>query len=361
MHNTRLHDTADCYAQQQQRSNGEGSECTRGNNNSGNGNRRRDCCDFNTGRTNMTVTANGTPSCTVIAPAPATLVTVPPTPVTTQTYSMPYVIESPPSGIGYSLLAGFTTSGPLKFTTISDCGAPSDYVHSNPIGDIESRMKDIVKLDPPATIVVAGHSKLRGVSVGTLTVTVSVTDGQDFLHDMLLPAINVSGLGRHLFSGGMVALKGVNTVIAKESYIQVGQFKIGLRKGTESPTIDYLDLERTQRGNYQTEAVFPTRVISGHTIPTGRLWPPEFSRAAPWKGSPLLQQRYGRSSQHLRRREVSRRYGVQLQLMTRAWSVAAPWRRLRLPQRLRLSWRPILRQDWQPLPLPPHWRCWQLP
>ena len=66
-------------------------------------------------------------------------------------------------------------------------------------------MKDIMKLDPPATIVVAGHSTLRGVSMGTLIVR--VTDAQGFLHDMLLPAMNVPGLGRHLFLGRTATLK----------------------------------------------------------------------------------------------------------------------------------------------------------
>ena len=57
-------------------------------------------------------------------------------------------------------------------------------------------MKDIVKLDPPAL----SHNTLRAVSVGTRIVR--VTDAQRFLHDMLLPAVNVPGLGRHLLSGG---------------------------------------------------------------------------------------------------------------------------------------------------------------
>ena len=128
-------------------------------------------------------------------------------------------------------------------------------------------MKDIVKLDPPATIVVTGHSTLRAVSMGILTVR--VTDAQGFSHDMLLPAMNVPGLDRHLFPGGTVALKGLTKVIAKESCLDVGQFKIPLHTDTECPTIDYLDLDLAPRGNYQTEAVFSTRIISGHTIPTG--------------------------------------------------------------------------------------------
>ena len=101
------------------------------------------------------------------------------------------------------------------------------------------------------------------------TLIVRITDAQGFVHGMLLPAMNVPGLGHHLFSGGTAELKGINTVIAKESYLDVGQFKLPLRKDTECPTINYLDLELAPRGNYEKETAFPTRVISGHTIPTG--------------------------------------------------------------------------------------------
>ena len=67
-----------------------------------------------------------------------------------------------------------------------------------------------------------------------------------------------------------MALEGITTVIAKESYLDVGQFKIILRKDNEYSTTDYLDLKRAPRVNYQTEAAFPTRVILGHTIPTSQ-------------------------------------------------------------------------------------------
>ena len=236
----------------------------------------------NTVRANTAVTANGTSSPTVITCAPATPaiapsapITAPPAPVTalptlvsSQAAPTPYnTIESPPSGIGHLFLADSTTPGPLKFTTTSDCEASSRFVDSNPIGDIESWMKDVVKLDSPVTIVVAGYSTLRGFSTGTLTVR--FTDAQRFLHDMLLQAINVPGLGRRRFSGKTSAFKRVNTVISKESYLVVGLFKIPLRKDTKYPTIHYLDLELAPRGNYQTGAAFPTRVIWGYTIPTG--------------------------------------------------------------------------------------------
>ena len=106
-----------------------------------------------------------------------------------------------------------------------DYGASSNFVDSHVIGDFELRMKNIVKIDPSAK-------------------------AQGFLLDMLLPAMDVPGPGRHLFSGGTTASKGVNTIIAKESYLDVGQFKISLRKDTDYLTIDYLDFELAPRENY---------------------------------------------------------------------------------------------------------------
>ena len=101
------------------------------------------------------------------------------------------------------------------------------------------------------------------------TLTVHATDDQGFLHDMLLPAMKVPELGRHLFSGGTAALKGVYTVIAKQSYLEVGQFYISLGKDTDCSISNYLNVELVPGGNYQIEAMFPTRIISGPTIPTG--------------------------------------------------------------------------------------------
>ena len=60
----------------------------------------------------------------------------------------------------------------------------------------------------------------------------------------------------------------VNRLIAKEPYVDVGHFKIPLRKNTDSSTTDYLDLELAPRGNYSTEAVVLTRVVSGNAILT---------------------------------------------------------------------------------------------
>ena len=142
LHSTHLHDNADCRAQQQQRGNGNGSGYNRGNKN--NGNRRPHGDGSNTGRANTAVAANAASSLTVIAPAPAAPVTSsftrvaappapatpPPTPVTSEAAPTPYVIESPPSGIGFSFLADSSISGPLKSTMTSDCGASSHFSDS---------------------------------------------------------------------------------------------------------------------------------------------------------------------------------------------------------------------------------------
>ena len=117
----------------------------------------------------------------------------------------------------------------------------SSHIVDSHISDFESRMKDIVKLDPPTTIVIADHSTLSEVSMGTLLVR--VTDAQYFTHDMLLPAMNIPGLDRYLFLGGTVSLKGVNMIIAKQSYLDVGQVQVPIRKDTDCPPIDYLGLK----------------------------------------------------------------------------------------------------------------------
>ena len=143
-------------------------------------------------------------------------------------------------------------------------------------------MKGIVKLDPPSMIVVAGHSTLRGVSMGTLTGGIAAAQG--FLRDMLLLAMNVPRLDPRLFS-----LKRVNMVITNEPHLEVGKFQISVRKDYDCPTINYLSLELVPRGNYQTRAAFPTRSSRGSQYRRDWLCHPDVSRAGPWGLLPLLQ------------------------------------------------------------------------
>ena len=103
---------------------------------------------------------------------------------------------------------------PRKFNMTSSSGLSSHFVDGHLIGNIESRTKNIGKLDPPAALIVAIYSTTSGVGMGPLTVR--GTDAQGFLYDILLPVMNVPRLGRHLFSGGMVASKGVSTIISRD-------------------------------------------------------------------------------------------------------------------------------------------------
>ena len=192
VYNTHLHDIADYHAPPQQRGIGGDGGYTRGKNNRGIGSRRRHGGGYYTGRANPAVTADGTPSPAVIDPTPVASVT---SQATLTSYNF---IKSSLPGIGYWFLAGSATPGPLKCTISLDSEASLHFVDSSVIGEIDSRMENIVKLEPPATIVVAGHSTLSGVSMDILIVR--VTDTQGFLHDMLLPVMNVPRLGRHLFS-----------------------------------------------------------------------------------------------------------------------------------------------------------------
>ena len=82
------------------------------------------------------------------------------------------------------------------------------------------------------------------------TLIICVTDIQEFLHDTLLPALNMPGLGRHLFSVETVALEGMNMAFAKELYLDAVHVKIPLHKDTECLRIYSLDLELAPRGNY---------------------------------------------------------------------------------------------------------------
>ena len=199
----------------------------------------------------------------------------------------------------------------------SDCGISSHFVDSHLIGDVKSCRMGNVKLDPSATIVVAGHSTFSGVSMGTLTVC--VTDAQGLIADMLLPAMNVPRLGRHQFWGGAAALKGVNISITKQSYLDDGRLNKPLRYDTDCPTIIYLDLELAPRDSHQMKAACYRRGLSrGTHYRRSRLWPSAFSGAGPWKAvapPAIAAQPFIVTSTAC---QVSRLYGLQLRLSARA-------------------------------------------
>ena len=239
----------------------------------------------------------------------------------------------------------------------SNCGASSHFVDSHLLGDIESWTKDIVKLDPSATIVVVGHRTPSEVSMGTLTVR--VTNVQCFIHDMLLPAMNVPGLRRRLFSGGTAALKGMNTAIAKQLYLGVEHFKIALFKDIGCPEIDYVNLELALRGSHQTKVTSSKRFISGQTLPTGSALTSCLLRSGAIEMiTPLatVAQPFIATSTTARRLPALRITASVLGAHLISGSATGG---LRLSQRLRLLWFPQLRRSCQLLSL--HRRSRKLP
>ena len=133
----------------------------------------------------------------------------------------------PPVGIGYSFISAppiNIAAQPVDFSMAADCGAFSHFVDNQLLPGIELKMNHYVQLDPTETIEVARNHRLYGVGQGVLVV--QVLDHIGSKHSVQLPVTIVPGLGRHLFSGGSAATRGVNMIIAKNSYSDMGAFTV---------------------------------------------------------------------------------------------------------------------------------------
>ena len=151
----------------------------------------------------------------------------------------------------------------------ADGGAFIHFIDNQLLPGIELKMNHYVHLNPPATINVAGNHRLYGVGQGILVVQMLHHLGSKHSvqlhhlgsqHSVQLPVTIVPGLGRHLFSEGPAAIKGVNMIIAKNSYLDVGVFTVPLRKDSHCSTLDHLD-PTTDAISRTSETAFPT--ISG--------------------------------------------------------------------------------------------------
>ena len=81
---------------------------------------------------------------------------------------------------------------------------------------------------------------------------------------MQLLVTTMPELGWHPFSGGTAAAKGVDMVIAKHSYLDLGDFTVPLRKDNHCATLNHLDLT-TASASQATKTAFPT--VSGNFKP----------------------------------------------------------------------------------------------
>ena len=170
---------------------------------------------------------------------------------------------SPQQGIGYSLIAASSDKSDVNFTMTADSGASSHFVDNQLITGIEQRMLSYVHREPSVTINVAGGHRLSGV--GKAILIVHVEDQQGIEHPVQLPVTMVPGLGRHLFSGGTAATKGVSMVIAARYYLDMETFKVDAR--TEKKVVVHTstgwDLA-IALSSVATESAFPT--ISGNDM-----------------------------------------------------------------------------------------------
>ena len=168
---------------------------------------------------------------------------------------------APPSGVGFSFVANSTAPAPT-FTMTVDTGASSHFLDSELLPDLEQRMIECTKIDPPLRITVAGQGQLPGTAKGVLKVV--VTDQHGHSHPVRLPFICVPNLGRHLFSGGTARKQGVSTFIGPTSFLDLGVFKIPLRPDETCDTMFHFDLAIAS-DSVATQHAFPT--ISGADLP----------------------------------------------------------------------------------------------
>eukprot|EP00903_Cladosiphon_okamuranus_P021322 g19592.t1 len=125
------------------------------------------------------------------------------------------------------LYSGISTTPAPTSTMTVDTGAAIHFVDSELLPDLEQRMIECNKIDPPLRITVSGQGQLPGTAKGVLKVI--VTNQHDDSHPARLPFICVPNLWRHLFSGGTARKQGVSTLIGPTSFLDVGVFKIPLR------------------------------------------------------------------------------------------------------------------------------------
>ena len=175
--------------------------------------------------------------------------------------------SAPPAGIGFSFIADSTAPAPT-FTMTVDTGASNHFLDSELLPELEQRVVEYIKIDPPLLINVAGKGQLHGTAKGALKVT--VTDEHGDPRPVRLPFICVPNLGRHLFSGGTARKQGVSTIIASTSFIDMGTFKIPIRPDNVCDTLFYFDL-----------AIAPDSVATHHAFSTvsGFDLPPESANA----------------------------------------------------------------------------------
>ena len=257
LHDTDRHDNSDC--QSQMRNDNITRRSRPGQQNGRHNNNRSAHANTTTTPTSTTQMEDYVP----VTHAPSTTAAAT-TAATSTSFATPPCPPSPPVGIGYSFIAAPSiniAAQPVDFSMTADSGASSHFIDNQFLQGIEHKMNHYVQLDRPVIINVAGNHRLYGVGQGVLFVQVSDHIGSK--HSVQLPVTVVPGLGRHVFSGGSAAARGVTMIIATQSYLDMGAFAIPLRKDSHCSSLHHLDLT-TGATSRTPETAFPT--ISGKIL-----------------------------------------------------------------------------------------------
>ena len=252
LHNTDRHDNSDCPSEMR---NDSITRRPRPGQQNGRHNNKRSA------HANTATTLTSTTQMEAYVPeihAPSTTTAAATTAATSTSFATPSCPSSPSVGIGHSFIAAppiKIAAQPVDFSMTADSGAFSHFIDNQLLPGIEHNMNHYVQLDPPVIIDVARNHRLYGVGQGVLVVQMLNHIGSK--HSVQLPITIVPGLGRHLFSGGSAAARGVTMIIATQSYLDTGAFAIPLRKNSHCPSLYDLDLT-TGATSRTPETAFPT-------------------------------------------------------------------------------------------------------
>ena len=113
------------------------------------------------------------------------------------------------------------------FQLLVDLRWSKHFIDPELILEIESRMLEYTRIEPPMEIRAAGDNVLRGNAQGILLVVARGTD--DVFRTVKLPIVLVPGLKRNLFSASAAAQKDVTPVTEKSgSSLHLGPFSVQL-------------------------------------------------------------------------------------------------------------------------------------
>ena len=100
---------------------------------------------------------------------------------------------------------------PDTLLLLVDSSSSNHYFDDTIIPGMEKLMCNVEMLETPRKISTASNSTLLGTTTGVLPGTVVDKDGRQ--HNVQIPGVTVSGMGRHLFSSKKAVEKDMSEVV----------------------------------------------------------------------------------------------------------------------------------------------------